>query len=122
MNNIKTDKIKINVSFKSTSEFWLWFGNFLDSIYRTPELLNRIDEPNLNDEKLNSFFVGSLHKLMSQYGYTAPMWIFKKEYFLKKPWFVGGFKGDYNIFLLRETPTEFRARNIFVAENVLSRV
>ena len=101
--------------------FWYALGNFLDDFKRNP-LEEKISEPpEFISLEINAFLAGVAEQLSHQYQLTVPLWVYRKEYRLKEPFFPSGLKGDYRIFVLKESPVAFKARNIFVDSDVLSR-
>ena len=122
MNNSIHDIFSDKIGLKTWGDFWFLLCGFLDDFKRNPIYSRLEKEPDLNDPHMGSFLAASAEMLAYEYSLPIPDWVFLKKYYLNEPFFPGKFKGDYNIFLLRESPLEFRSRNIFVSSNVLSRV
>ena len=100
---------------------WLALGNFLDDFKREPKI-ERLETPlRPFDLRTDAFLAGVAEHLARQYQLPLPQWAGESKYYLEKPFFPCGSTGDYRIFLLIESPVAFKSRNIFVAENVLSR-
>jgi len=103
------------------SEFWFLLGDFIDDFKKHPDYSRIEVEPIFFETIMSPFLAASIEALAYELNLPIPDWVFRKQYYLKDPYFAGGFKGEYNIFLLRESPLEFRSRNTFVSSNVLSR-
>lgn len=112
------------------ADFDILFGDFLDYFYsprRTDEERYNLikDEPVRYDNisrKDYAFLAATAHSLALEYGLKVPDWVADEFYFLEDPYFALDAKGDLRIVLLLESPPCFRIRNLFVSENVLSRV
>ena len=113
-----------------SEELWYFLGNFLDNFYRCStsetERHNMIkDEPPFADcvsQRDKAFVAGMAHKLCEDYHVKKPLWMFKDEYFLKEPYFSNDAQNELRLVLLRESPAQFRIRNIFTSANTLDRV
>lgn len=112
-------------------DFWLMFGDFLDDFYRlkTKKEKYAMICDNLPDESIyysdwkdKAFIAASVNKLCNDSDMKSPDWVYDDEYCLKKPYFSMNTKSDLMVILLLESPKEFRMRNMYVEENVLSRV
>ena len=68
-----------------------------------------------------AYIAALVEELCFRNGLKIPDWVEDKKYFLKEPFFVGGLE-SLKSFLLVESPVSFRRRNIFVSENVLTRI
>ena len=101
---------------------WNEIVRFVDAFRRDPSIEILQKEPSYDDDISNAFYAGLVGKLATDYNFVPPQWIFKKKYFLNEPIFIGGYTGAYNVFLLTDTPLDFKARNIFVASNTFDRV
>ena len=53
-------------------------------------------------------------------GFQIPTWVGKENRKLHRPWFASQLAGLRAVLIL-ESPPAFRARNLFVSENALSR-
>ena len=102
-------------------DFWLIVGNFIDNFKYYPNYSRLMDEPDYKEPIMATVLAGIVEYLANKYQMKIPSWVFKRKYHLKEPLFLGGFKNEYNIFLLRETSLEFKVRNIFVSQNFLER-
>lgn len=110
--------IKMNNELKN-----LYVGNFLDEI-KTMDISHMFnDEPVFNDlDKVDvAYIVAMTHKLLNDRKLLVPSWIEKKEYCLDKPYFWIRTEGKMKLYLLMESPLEFKIRNLFVSSNVLER-
>jgi len=105
----------------SWETFWYVLSNFLDDFKRSPSQKRLEEEPEYINDRTSAFIAAVTEQLAIDYGLCTPDWPYKKKYHLTEPFFPSGLKGDYMIFTLRESPLAFKARNIFVSANVLSR-
>lgn len=109
---------------------WCFLGNFLDNFYRSStsqaERYRMVrDQPLFADyvsERDRAFIAGMAHKLCEDYRVRKPFWIFHDEFFLKEPYFSNDAQNELRLVLLRESPAQFRIRNIFTSANTLVRV
>lgn len=109
---------------------WYFLGNFLDNFYRCStsqaERYRMIkDQPLFADcvsERDRAFIAGMAHKLCEDYHVQKPLWIFRDEFFLDEPYFSNNAQNELRLVLLRESPAQFRIRNIFTSANTLARV
>ena len=115
---------------QSGGDFHLLLGDFLDEFYKSNKetMQNMISEPpsrfgqNCGRELL-SFAAAAAHKLANDYGLDVPSWVFEKRYYMSdRPFFGCDAKGDLRLLFMYKSPAEFKHRNLFVDENVLSRV
>lgn len=126
MDSLKNVVEKANGDYEGV--FWIHFGDFLDWFYsskRTKEdRFNSVkDEPNFikYEDWQKAFIAASVNKICDDYRVSNPKWVFKKEYFLKEPYFSLNTKSELRIYLLLESPVQFRMRDLYVFNNVLSR-
>ena len=114
----------------SGGNFYLLLGDFLDEFYKAAdkERQNMISEPPSGigqkcERELLSYAAATAHKLANDYGLDVPSWVFDKNYYMSdRPYFGGNVKGDLRLLFMYKSPTEFKHRNLFVDEHVLSRV
>jgi hypothetical protein len=119
-----------NVSRETNAggDFYLLVGQFLDDFYRAPENVRArmIGEPPEDMAGLEyvPFLAAAAHKLANDYRLDPPPWVFEKRcYALRSaPHFGCGAKGNLRLLFMYQSPSEFKHRNLFVDENVLSRV
>jgi len=112
---------------RTREHFSLGYRDFLDGFYAKPEAACLQQEPQLlrdvlNDQGYADAFLGALAEhLARQHHYPIPRWSQKTERILDEPAFA--FKThEGRMFLLVESPTAFRARNIFISADALTRV
>ena len=114
--------------------FGMFVGNFLDYVYNCcgecEENIEKtiIDEPDMYDNVeawCYSYLAAMAHSI--EYKYELDIkeekrWFNSFKYVLRQPYFPGNLKGNIRLVLIKESPVEFRIRNLFVSSNVLSRV
>ena len=110
----------------SAQHFSLAFRDFLDGFYENPQAAKLADEPRrltsiLNDDGYADAYLAAMaDHLASQYRFPVPAWCRNPELSLKEPHFA--FKTpEGRMFLLVESPTAFRVRNIFISAEGLTR-
>jgi hypothetical protein len=101
-------------------------ANFIDEFNNSTKLnkLKMISNrpfPQVKSNRDKAYIAALVEELCFRNGLKIPDWVEDKRYFLKEPFFVGGLE-SLKSFLLVESPVSFRRRNIFVSENVLTRV
>ncbi|MCL2767565.1 MAG: hypothetical protein FWE49_02430 [Synergistaceae bacterium] len=119
-----------NISKKANAgeDFYLLLGDFLDTFYKAlPEIQMQIicDPPeDMDKQEYVPFLASTVHKLANDYSLIPPQWIFEKRCYLsgKSPHFACNAKGNLRLLFMYKSPSEFKHRNLFVDENVLSRV
>ena len=116
------------------ANFYILLGDFLDEFYRAAvsEKQKMIDDPpphshprseEFNGREIHAFAAATAHKLANDYCLEVPPWVFDKKYYMTdKPFFGCGAKGELRLLFMYKSPAEFKHRNLFVDENVLSRV
>lgn len=133
-----TDRMEVNgmdsmrALLKSASageDFYLLLGDFLDEFYRSDQavrgkmITERPDDPSGCRREILGFAAATAHKLAIDYGLETPRWVFEKRcYLYGEPFFACGAKGNLRLLFLYKSPAEFKHRNLFVDENVLTRV
>jgi len=113
---------------KSGGDFYLLLGNFLDEFYKASKIMQQemISEPPSGSglqcgRELLSFAAATAHKLSNDHGLDVPVWVFDKRYYMNdRPYFGCGAKGDLRLLFMYKSPAEFKHRNLFVDEHVLS--
>jgi hypothetical protein len=110
----------------TVEHFSLGFRDFLDGFYENPQASKLAEEPRrltqiLNDEGYADAYLAALAEhLAGQYRLPVPAWCRNPERSLKEPNFA--FKTpEGRMFLLVESPTAFRVRNIFISAEGLTR-
>lgn len=115
---------------QSGGDFYLLLGNFLDEFYKALRMERQCmiaDPPSerglQTTRELLCFAAATAHKLANDYELDVPAWVFEKRYYMSdKPFFGCNAKGNLRLLFMYKSPTEFKHRNLFVDENVLSRV
>lgn len=102
----------------------LYVGNFLDEIKNQDIECMFCNEPTFIGLDLidTVYIVSMVHKLLNDKNLSVPEWVNKNEYCLEKPYFWIKTEGKMKLYLLMESPLEFKIRNLFVSNNVLERV
>jgi hypothetical protein len=109
-------------------DFYLLLGDFLDEFYKAlPDVkaLMLRDEPEeMADFVLLPFLAATTHKLANDHGLNVPNWTFEQRCYLPgaEPYFACGVKGNLRLLFMYKSPAEFKHRNLFVDENILTRV
>jgi hypothetical protein len=119
-----------NVSLDTNAgyDFYILLGDFLDEFYRTaPEFRTELirERPvDMSRPEYVPFLASTAHKLANDYGLLPPRWIFERRCYLPgmKPHFALGAQGNLRLLFMYKSPSEFKHRNLFVDENVLTRV
>jgi hypothetical protein len=102
------------------------FRDFLDGFYEHPSVDGLLDAPPLlagiipDGERVDAYLAGTAEHFVRQYGYRPPQWIFAESRYLPKPYFAAQ-THNLRMILLEESPSAFRARNIFISANALTR-
>lgn len=117
-----------NVTSKDVNNFEIYKGDFLDKFFRSSgeqrkEMITK--EPDSFENlppRILPFLAGMVEKLCNDYGLVCPEWVYIDKYFLEEPNFYMDAKGNLRVFLLVDSPVEFKIRNIFTTSNCLSRV
>ena len=99
-------------------------ANFLDEFYAAPAASALAETPPVLAPSRgelgrvqDAYLAATAEELARQYNLTLPAWTLAEERKLHRPWFASSLAA-----LLLESPAGFRARNLFVSENALSRV
>ena len=111
-------------------KIWIHLENFLDySSYEGRIVEERFkltkDEPIQYDNidfYYYSFMSGVVHKSCNDYEIPMKKWVNNTKWVLKEPRFDINAKRNLRLVLLYRSPVEFKARNIFVSANCLTRV
>ncbi len=103
-------------------------ANFLDEFYAAPSEAALAPEPVLLAPRFgeigqveDAYLAATAEELARAYNLPLPAWTDAEERKLHRPWFATDLAGMRAVLLL-ESPPGFRSRNLFVTENVLSRV
>jgi hypothetical protein len=107
--------------------FDLCLANFLDGFYIAPTAAALSDTPVLLQPAggelgrvQDAYLAATAEELARAYGLAAPGWIGEETRKLHRPWFASPL-ASLRAVLLQESPPGFRARNLFVSQNALSR-
>ena len=102
-------------------------ANFLDEFYAAPTASALADSPGLlapqfgDTGRVQDAYLGATaEELARHFNFPSPSWAASPERALHKPWFATSL-ASLRAVLLLESPPAFRARNLFVSENALSR-
>jgi hypothetical protein len=101
-------------------------ANFIDEFNRSAKenkikIIKNCPFPELKKKRDKAYIAALVEELCVRNKIRIPDWVEDKKLFLKEPFFVGELE-SIKSFLLVESPVSFRRRNIFVSENVLTRV
>jgi hypothetical protein len=102
-------------------------ANFLDEFYAAPNTDALANTPPLLAPTLgepgrvqDAYLAATAEELARAHEFPAPDWIAADERKLHRPWFASPLSALRAVLLL-ESPAAFRARNLFVSENALTR-
>jgi hypothetical protein len=108
--------------------FDLCLANFLDEFYFAPNAAALSVAPWLlapaggePGRVQDAYLAATAEELARGYGFPPPDWIQDDTRKLHRPWFASTL-GALRAVLLLESPPGFRARNLFVSQNALTRV
>lgn len=103
-------------------------ANFLDEFYAAPTAAALQETPALLASQFgeqgrvqDAYLAATAEELARRHALPPPGWTGGDERQLHRPWFASPL-GALRAVLLVESPPAFRARNLFVSENALSRV
>lgn len=101
----------------------MYFGNFLDRFYKSPNNEWFLVKPNFEgvEKYIAVFTVASMCCSCDRFELEKPEWTKSKEFIMEEPWFTNNTKGPLRFFYLVESPQAFRCRNMFVSNKVLNR-
>ena len=100
--------------------------DFLDGFYEHPDAQALAGEParlagKITDgARLDAYLAAIAEHLCRMNGWPAPAWTFAPQRFLEMPWFCMNTHAG-RMLLLMDSPSAFRARNIFVSADALAR-
>jgi hypothetical protein len=103
-------------------------ANFLDEFYFTPRAEALSAPPVLlatvlgdSGRVADAYLAATAEELARAHAFPLPAWTADEARKLHRPWFASRLAALRAVLLL-ESPPGFRARNLFVSENALSRV
>lgn len=103
-------------------------ANFLDEFYVSPNAASMAVQPALLVSKFgelgrvqDAYLAATAEELSRQFGLPKPDWTVGETRQLRRPWFASPLAALRAVLIL-ESPAAFRARNLFVSQNALSRV
>ena len=103
------------------------FANFLDEFYLAPSAVALADAPPLLASKLgetgqvqDAYLAATAEELSRARQFPVPAWTAADTRKLHRPWFASPLAALRAVLLL-ESPPAFRARNLFISENALTR-
>ena len=102
-------------------------ANFLDEFYAQPNAAALMETPERLAPKLgelgavaDAYLAAAAEELARKFQLPMPSWTAGGGRALHHPWFASSL-ASLRAVLLQESPASFRARNLFVSENALSR-
>jgi hypothetical protein len=102
-------------------------ANLLDEFYATPAAGALASEPRLlaahfghQGRIQDAYLAATAEELARRFNFPCPAWTSAEKRALHQPWFASPLSALRAVLLL-ESPPAFRARNLFVSENALSR-
>jgi hypothetical protein len=109
------------------ASFDLALRNFLDGFYFHPSGESIEDEPEFLANRMpelgpvqDAYLAATAEWLAWKFDLPLPRWACREKRSLRRPWFASSL-ASLRAVLLLESPAPFRARNLFVSENALSR-
>lgn len=107
-------------------DFGFALRDFLDGFYAAPTAAALEEEPPRLENRFgdrgraDAYLAAVAEHLGAQFHLRVPPWAFSPDRTLNEPWFAA--QGDtYRLFLLMDSPSAFRSRNIFVSADALAR-
>lgn len=102
-------------------------SNFLDDFYAAPTSNALTETPTLLAPRFgdtgrvqDAYLAATAEELARRFSLPQPNWTVGEDRQLTRPWFATSIAAVRAVLLL-ESPPAFRARNLFVSENALSR-
>ncbi|OGT80504.1 MAG: hypothetical protein A3H91_12350 [Gammaproteobacteria bacterium RIFCSPLOWO2_02_FULL_61_13] len=107
--------------------FDLCLANFLDEFYAAPGPSGLAEMPGLLAPALgeagrvqDAYLAATAEELARAQGFSCPVWTAADTRRLHRPWFASPLAALRTVLII-ESPVGFRARNLFVSGNALSR-
>src|SRR5215213_468698 len=107
--------------------FDMCLANFLDEFYAGPNAHALAGQPILLAPQFgdlgrvqDAYLAATAEELARGFSFPSPEWAASADRALHKPWFATP-PAALRAVLILESPPAFRARNLFVSENALSR-
>lgn len=106
-------------------EFSYAFRNFLDDFYTQPSAAPLAERPDGPDRTRNAYLAATGDYLANRYRLRKPGWLVPTDddddpLVANPPYFASAY-WKTRIWLLADSPQEFRERNLFVGADALSR-
>ena len=102
-------------------------ASFLDEFYAEPDAKALADAPTLLAPEFgqlgqvqDAYLAATAEQLASDHHWSVPAWTTADARTLHRPWFASPLAA-LRAALLLESPAAFRARNLFVSQNALTR-
>ena len=102
-------------------------ANFLDEFYAAPAAAALSPTPGLLAPQLgelgrvqDAYLAATAEHLACAHGFPIPAWVVTEDRKLHRPWFASQLAALRAVLIL-ESPAAFRARNLFISENALTR-
>ena len=102
-------------------------ANFLDEFYAAPNAQALADAPQLLSPDLgelgrvqDAYLAATAEELACAHQFPVPAWTAAEVRTLHHPWFASPLAALRAVLLL-ESPAAFRARNLFISQNALTR-
>lgn len=107
--------------------FDICLANFLDHFYAQPTEEALAEEPLLLASCFgelgkiqDAYLAAATEEIARRFSLKCPEWTPTEQRALRRPWFASDLAA-LRAVLIHESPPAFRARNLFVSENALSR-
>jgi hypothetical protein len=120
---------EVSINTNEDEDFIIQLGNFMDSFYKAPTSIKSLmmSKPpvKMKNRENIPILAAVTHYLSNKYNLQPPEWVFKKRCYLPAiaPWFdFNAIETDFRIWLMKNSPKEFKDRRVYVGNhNLLSR-